>query len=142
MQINESYENFVSKMEKSYPEMFSQSYGGFAIGKGWWPLVEILCRNIDSHVKWKNNLAEKYPDQYKPCPNVVVTQIKEKFGGLRFYYDGGDEYISGLVSMAESIAESTCENCGNPGIRRNGGWLRTLCDKHEEEYQKGKNYGN
>jgi hypothetical protein len=65
-------------------------------------------------------------------------QIKEKFGGLRFYYDGGDEYISGLVSMAESWAGNTCETCGEKGERRSGGWIRTLCDKHEALYQVSK----
>jgi hypothetical protein len=66
-------------------------------------------------------------------PQVTVAQIKEKFGGLRFYYDGGDEYISGLVSMAESWATCSCETCGTPGERREGGWIRTLCDTHETE---------
>ena len=66
---------------------------------------------------------------------VVIEQVKEKFGSLRFYYQGGDEYISGLVSMAESMAGITCETCGDAGEGRNGGWIRTLCDKHEAEYQ-------
>jgi len=60
----------------------------------------------------------------------------EKFGGLRFYYDGGDEQIHGMVRMAESWAARTCETCGDPGKSRNGGWIRTLCDKHEAEYQE------
>jgi hypothetical protein len=65
---------------------------------------------------------------------VIVEQIKEKFGGLRFYYQGGDEYIGGLVSMAESWAGIACEDCGGIGKRRGGGWVRTLCDKHEAEH--------
>ena len=66
---------------------------------------------------------------------IRIAQIKEKFGGLRFYYDGGDEYISGMVLMAESWAGHTCERCGNVGKQRSGGWIRTLCDTHEAEYQ-------
>ena len=69
---------------------------------------------------------------------VTVAQIKEKFGGLRFYYDGGDEYVSGLVTMAESWAARTCETCGEKGKQRSGGWIRTLCDTHEAEYQARK----
>ena len=61
---------------------------------------------------------------------VTVTQVKEKFGTLRFYYSGGDEYIEGLVSMAESMSAVTCEECGNPGRVRRGGWLRCQCDEH------------
>ena len=47
---------------------------------------------------------------------VVAVQVKEKFGTLRFYYDGGDDYISGLSAMAESMSGRTCEVCGNMGL--------------------------
>lgn len=63
-------------------------------------------------------------------PQVVISQVKEKFGGLRFYYVGGDAAIEGMVRMAEGIASYTCEDCGSPGYTRPGGWLRTLCDTH------------
>lgn len=66
---------------------------------------------------------------------IEVQQIKEKFGGLRFYYDGGDEHISGMVTMAEVWAGRSCEQCGEKGERRSGGWIRTLCDKHEAQRQ-------
>jgi hypothetical protein len=65
-------------------------------------------------------------------PQVTLDQIKEKFGTLRFYYTGGDDYISGMVSLAESMSGVTCEECGNPGDRRGGGWVRTLCHPCEE----------
>ena len=64
------------------------------------------------------------------CPQVVAIQVKEKFGTLRFYYSGGDEYIHGVVSMAESMSGCTCEECGDSGIRHGGGWIQTLCDTH------------
>jgi hypothetical protein len=64
-----------------------------------------------------------------------VEQIKEKFGGLRFYYSGGDEKIQGMVRMAEAWADRHCEECGKPGQKRSGGWIRTLCDEHEAERQ-------
>ena len=63
---------------------------------------------------------------------VTVDQVKEKFGTLRFYYSGGDEYIAGLVTMAESMSGVTCEECGNPGKRIGGGWVTTLCKEHAE----------
>lgn len=72
--------------------------------------------------------------------HVYVAQIKEKFGELRFYYDGGDEYVGGLVSMAETWASHTCEVCGSSGTLRHGGWMRTLCDKHEAERQERNKY--
>jgi hypothetical protein len=74
---------------------------------------------------------EQGPIEVRPLiPQVVATQVKEKFGTLNFYYAGGDQYISGLVDMAENMSAVTCETCGNPGELRRGGWLRTLCDAH------------
>ena len=64
------------------------------------------------------------------CPQIVAHQVKEKFGELRFYYEGGDEYCSGALAMAEAISVKTCEVCGAPGIRRGKGWIRTLCNEH------------
>jgi hypothetical protein len=120
------YEKFAERMEKSYPKMYAGKYGGFAVGKGWYPIIERLSSNIQQHIEWVNRESEV-------VPQVVVEQIKEKFGGLRFYYQGGDEQVHGMVRMAEAWAGIACEECGGIGKRRGGGWVRTLCDKHEDE---------
>ncbi len=128
MYDEKAYDEFVKRMETQYPKMFSEAYGGIAVGAGWWHIIESLCGNIQHHLNWKNKESET-------VPQVQVMQIKEKFGGLRFYYDGGDDEISGMVRMAESWADQTCETCGNKGERRSGGWIRTLCDEHEAKYK-------
>lgn len=120
------YEKFAKDMEQTYPKMFAGKYGGFAVGTGWYPILKILCSNIQSHIDWKVK-------QGHDIAQVEVNQIKEKFGGLRFYYSGGDESISGMVRMAEAWADTACEECGAIGKRRSGGWIRTLCDTHEAE---------
>ncbi len=107
---------------------------GFEIGDGWYQIIDSLCGNIQHYIDWKQEQKEKY-GRGDGCHQVVVTQVKEKFGGLRFYYTGGDDEISGMVRMAESWAEHTCEECGKPGQMRTGGWIRTLCDEHEAERQ-------
>ena len=129
MYTEEQYEAFAKRMEETYPKMFAEPYGGFAVSMGWWPILEKLCANIQSHIDWKNRESEI-------VPQVVVAQIKEKFGGLRFYYSGGDEQVSGMVRMAEAWADTACEECGAIGTRRSGGWIRTLCDTHEAERQE------
>lgn len=138
----EKYDEFARQMEEKYPLMFSENYGGFAIGPGWWPIIASLCANIQHHIDWsnktRNNLLKDNPHNH-PIPDeveqVVVAQIKEKFGGLRFYYDGGDSKIDGMVRIAESWAAKHCEECGKPGVQRNTGWIKTLCDEHEEARQ-------
>ena len=84
--------------------------------------------------KRKQELIDRYPIAIpEPIPQVTLDQVKEKFGTLRFYYSGGDEYISGLVSMAESMSGVTCETCGKPGTRTGGGWVKTACVEHGGE---------
>jgi hypothetical protein len=131
----DKYDVFVENLEKTFPKMFTQPYGGVCVGEGWWPIISALCAQIDSHVEWKQEQKEKY-GRGEGCADVTVRQIKEKFGGLRFYYEGGDDVVDGMVRMAESWAARTCEECGNPGKSRHGGWIRTLCDVHEEERQQ------
>jgi hypothetical protein len=114
---------------------------GFECGDGWYNILNLLMSNIQHHIDWNNKNFEKGYKQYKQVPQVTLDQVKEKFGTLRFYYTGGDEYISGMVRMAESMSGVTCEGCGaqtktkwptgkNGGI---GGWVRTECESCEEK---------
>lgn len=121
-----------------YPKMTVNRHGsemdtcmcyGFAVGDGWFNLINILMGNIQSHIDWKEK-------QGNPIEQVVLDQVKSKFGGLRFYYTGGDDYISGLVSMAEAMSEVTCETCGSPGERQGKGWIYTACDVRGEKNEK------
>jgi hypothetical protein len=109
---------------------------GFECGDGWFNILNQLCQNIQHYIDWKNKDSEV-------VTQVTVDQVKEKFGTLRFYYTGGDDYIRGLVSMAESMSGVTCESCGNPSeVQMNNGWMRSICtpceEKRELEYQKYK----
>jgi len=96
---------------------------GFECGNGWFNILDQLMGNIQHHIDWKNKKEEV-------VAQVTLDQVKEKFGTLRFYYTGGDDYIDGMVTMAESMSGVTCEECGNPGKRIGGGWVTTLCEEH------------
>lgn len=63
-------------------------------------------------------------------PQVVAEQIKEKFGTLRFYYEGGDTFCAGVISMAEQMSSNICEVCGTYGETGGKGYIRTLCVVH------------
>ena len=75
----------------------------------------------------------------------VAVQVKEKFGGLRFYVQAATDKHYQYISFAESMSYRTCEECGNPGKTYTDGWHTTLCDIHaamagkEEEYQYEEN---
>ena len=59
-----------------------------------------------------------------------IHQIKEKFGGLRFYCE--DDW--GIEKLGiEKSSHTICEECGAPGETRDLGWYRTLCDKCAEK---------
>ena len=110
---------------------------GIECGDGWYDLLDRLCGLIQNHIDWRNKQRDMF---LKNNPNnveipeeilqVTVSQIKEKFGTLRFYYDGGDEYIHGLVSMADAMSGAICEVCGERGQFRGRGWYYTACDTH------------
>lgn len=121
----------------AYPKIFADRHSsmqttamcwGFECNSGWFRIIDTLCRQIQHHLDWKNRNGEV-------VPQVVAEQVKEKFGTLRFYYRGGDDYIHGLAAMAEAMSGFTCEECGAPGEVRGGGWVRTLCETHEEARQ-------
>lgn len=57
-----------------------------------------------------------------------VDQIKEKWGLLRIYLSCETEEMDRIIREAETASETTCEDCGDPGKTRAGGWIRTLCD--------------
>lgn len=81
-----------------------------ACGPGWQPIIEPLIAQADAD-------------------GAKVMQIKEKFGGLRFYVDDTTEKLQDMITQAEATSFKTCEMCGKPGVLRNSGsWLKTLCD--------------
>lgn len=65
-------------------------------------------------------------------PAFDVSQVKEKFGTLRFYWSGGGKGLmtDRIVSATEWLSGAVCETCGAPGSVRPGGWVRTACDEH------------
>ena len=149
-------EELDAQLCKKYPKMMVNRHGavtetamcwGFGCGDGWYNILNALMGNIQNHIDWKekqrnwaidfNSKAAQEEMRVVPesIPQVTLDQVKEKFGTLRFYYTGGDDYIRGLVSMAESMSAVTCETCGNPGKQTRGGWIRTLCEEHAKPKQ-------
>lgn len=94
----------------------------FPVGEGWRPLVTNLVNDIIAI-----------------SPNVDVQQVKEKFGGLRFYIFCGDmereeaDKIYNLIDQAESESLEICELCGGKeGVKQYGSWIKTHCKQCRE----------
>jgi hypothetical protein len=99
---------------------------GCTHGDGWFDILWNACDCIAQHEKWKTRYKESGVDTTEYMP-VVFVQVKEKFGTLRIYYNGGDEYTAGVIDMASSLSAITCENCGERGTMQKGGWLYVAC---------------
>lgn len=94
--------------------------GFFGVGVGWYPLIKDLITDL-IELGWDK----------KTC------QVKEKFGGLRFYINAGSDKIYERITLAESQSYEICEVCGEKGeLRKNVGWYTTLCDEHYNEKYK------
>jgi len=79
-------------------------------------------------------IEKRAPRVHLPFLTVNIDQIKEKFGGLRFYYSGGDDFIFGAVSLAENMSYKICECCGTTkNIGQTKGWITTLCKECAEK---------
>lgn len=159
----------IKEFTQKYPLLFSNkcemepiNMFGIECEQGWKSLLHTTCgllyRKYKSELHslefWKKiSPAETYSqedidkavDDYtkriekseKDLP--VVSQIKSKFGTLRFYADNLSDYSRGVIDMAEEMSGHICEVCGEIGKTYHMGWHSTLCDKHAlENYGKEK----
>jgi hypothetical protein len=134
-------------LKKKFPYMFQTNR--FEFYRGWLPLAVLLCEEIDAVLG-----ADKREFRW--------TQIKEKFGGARFYYTmaspsavevevGTEQHplkvtvdrnptdpvvraIASLVAKATTAASTACQVCGAAAERRSyTGYLVTLCNNHQSK---------
>lgn len=91
---------------------------GFEVGDGWFFLLQQLLNEI------------KYLD---PGSHFEVIQVKEKFGGLRFYVSGDSEKIGAVIGFAENLSYFICEQCGGAGKSNKEGWISVQCDPCREK---------
>ena len=98
---------------------------GVATQSGWYNIIWDLTEKIEKELK-KN-----------PVKDFEIVQIKEKFGGLRFYVSCASEKIFKMIHKAEDLSFKTCEVCGAPGTTDiSHPWYLTLCPKCKEKRDK------
>jgi hypothetical protein len=139
---------------------------GLECGDGWYNIIDTLCGLLTSEYRGAKNRYEhlmetgvgnvlygtktvtqedideakaRLDEETAKVP--VAVQVKEKFGGLRFYVQAATDKHYQYITFAESMSYRTCESCGAPGKTYTDGWHTTLCDIHaamsgrKEEYE-------
>lgn len=100
-------EQILNKYEIKYPRC------GAYIEDGWLPLVESLIQEL-IQAGWDKKLS----------------QIKQKFGGLRFYVDTVNKDWRAIIDKYEEASYKVCELCGDAGKKRSiDGWLTVICNE-------------
>jgi hypothetical protein len=159
------------KLIEKYPKLFrdvnrspkeSLMCFGCEHGDGWYDIIDNLCgyishlqKNVSYYLSLKEDIKDSDDKSFNGqfhCPDVVFTQIKEKYGTLRVYWnfaeienydeiksklknpDELDEYIKRYDNMVENaidfceyLSSKTCEMTGKPGKLYSKGWCVTLC---------------
>ena len=144
---------------------------GLECGDGWYNIIDVLCGLLTSEYRqaqsrydfikdkvdqpqWEGSkkiITQEQIDEAKAKLDEetlkvpVAVQVKEKFGGLRFYVQAATDAHYKYITFAESMSYHTCESCGAPGKTYTDGWHRTLCDIHaamdgrDQEYEYEEN---
>ena len=116
-----------TKLYERFPDLYRQHSlpmtqtamcWGFDVDDGWFDLLWTLSLALEDETKTSGTVIE-------------AVQVKEKFGGLRFYVNcRRNEAIRQRIGIAADESFHTCEVCGKPGELREARWIRTLCDEH------------
>lgn len=124
--LAKKYHIFFDYLKEDKSDIMLPIYFGFECDDGWFNLLDTLMGQIKHYCEWK---------KIEP---IRITQIKEKFGTLCFYYENGDTYINGMVSMTTQMSSKTCEVCGtmNNVGRTSGGWVKYMCQDCHSKSQR------
>jgi len=123
-----------NKLLQKYPKIFRQKNlsmketcmcWGIATPDSWYDILDNLCNVIQKKVNEKG------------YHQVEATQVKEKFGYLRFYTNFCYDDIEDEINKAERETKEICALCGSKENIKcpKGWWIIYLCHL----CRKGKN---
>jgi len=114
------------KLFKKYPKIFRQKklsmtetcmYWGIECPNSWYKILNNLCSKIQKYIDAGN------------IEQIEATQVKEKYGTLRFYSNNYDPIIDDLIDKAEIETSKICAYCGSKDDVKGSenGWILYLC---------------
>jgi hypothetical protein len=149
--------------DRSAPMTHTAMCWGFEVGNGWFHILNQLSYMLCSDWIQAKSAYEFLKDRegltmfkgQETAGNPIVTkeaiekarlrveteymrvplasQVKEKYGTLRFHIHGGTDVHYAYIDMAEALSSVTCEVCGGKGRRSHYGWIVTRCKEHEDD---------
>lgn len=134
MLAHETKRSWQDDLIARHPDLFTLTQNGQTsapgwptCGDGWRELVEAAVARIADAVA------------AAPAGSLRIVQVKEKFAGLRLYWEGtglSDEIknsVEEAVALASARSICTCETCGKTGrLFKRGGFYLTACDEHAQ----------
>lgn len=120
------------KMLVDFPYCYPRGMA-FAIGDGWLKLVYKASVKLEAEIK-KYHMELPFED--RDFYESYITDVKEKYGGLRIYMSCQNEAMDKIIQEAEEEAYDTCELCGASGAITSGrGWITTRCNPCRNDEQ-------
>lgn len=143
--------------DKDAPMTVTAMCWGLDVGLGWLDIIDDLSSKLESEIKkfieenkdklscatcrhskeehvnlprtiksqWGEYTIKKH-EYYPSYPKA--SQVKEKYGGLRFYMTSQTKEMENLINEATKLCWKTCEYCGKPGeLCIDDWWYTTLC---------------
>lgn len=113
--LYEAFPNLYADKDKSMRE--TCMCWGFECGDGWFDLLWRLSTKLEALI-----LKEDKPENFR------ASQVKEKYGTLRFYMTSQTEAMDEEIRQAEEESATTCMRCGKAGLCNDSGWITCLCE--------------
>lgn len=122
------------KLVEEHPLLFGDRYAdihttamcwGFDCGDGWYGIIKEAADKLEPLIA---EARKKNPDAWQNG-FYRASQVKEKFGTLRFYLSCGTDEMYAITDIAERQSWTTCEECGKPGKVVGRYWLYCRCRK-------------
>lgn len=158
----------VVELIKRYPELFMEVSFDISCGDGWFNIIDMICLELYSDYNSAKSIYETclqntgtklYPwiessplvtaamikDSYEEMHKRFlalpkISQIKEKFGSLRFYASGVCESTQHKIQFAELLSTKVCEVCGSSAPNQvmcySVGYRKTLCNSCQTKQAK------